>query len=995
MLVYPKGGNEYNNAKINMRYLDGGANRVDNNCSGDDVCSPEISLGNPDYRVSNCNQDTDSHKLCVRREECSAIYIDCIQNEIDINNARNQNQDLSYLMGIRRQCNESLVPGCNRKKGVTSGSGDIFAPISSNTVVDPENIYYGWFNELCIVNGFEDRLRMVIAHDTPVGEMGKCFISQSSPYITDGNPATNCNNGGVAPNCICAEAPQGYVTNAGEIVRLETPREAGLCIDMPLPTFCPIIDYTPLPNTDANDTEYVSDSLRKNTYNNTGGVHLTHRDRTNGTISGHAEFSQSLPGMNDVRGTCKGFWTYDKNSSGVILFPQQSCLNNAGTAVWDLNVRNQCIRFSCPDVVTAGPDVNGVYQAGYGALESGEEKGTTNAFATWLKYTKTNDFMETRTARACVPGFKPLGSSAVTNTAGLITGYNGGALPSRQCDQLGNWAAPVNACARIACPAINLRRPASSADATLWAQWYANGRASFPSVLASRSVIRTQANSVSTGTCDESIGFFQSPGGLPPTLDCDYLGNWGVVRNPCTTSCEAITDEVQALNGNNGNSKWNRITSVLTVSGVPGVFTGCATADYVTNPYPPTVDINGVALSSAVANDITRPAENPRRLCKVGSNNAGAMATVWGAVTNGCINKCPGADVDPRIGVGTTTHPLRSSLSGVINLIWASTDLGQYAYVSSWTQLQSQFNASYFQGSSTMSRTNNHYLVRRYCNLNGKWSDPEPMCAANDGQISNAKYFSSASPAGFQNSIPAGATQTVGGVCVSSSYWTSARGTGPAPLRKCVFADANRYIDRVYLELTNGTLDCELKTCTAYTGFTGSRGSIAAASPIISNASPPITDQRFIAGSGQIVGGCIGNTSLVGAAPHVDCDANGNWTAPLDEGSCKFSCIVYNNSLAPNYILKHNYYLRTSSTWSWWDDDGDQECQWDTRGYSCNDGALTANSDISGWGNENCCCTHYAQKYTPATNSFCGRYTVSRGISDVVTGLITPGMTCQ
>jgi len=990
-VIYPRAGNEYNNAKINIRYLDGGANKIDNNCSGDDLCSREISLENTDYTSPTCNQDVENHKICVQREECSAIYIDCIQNEIDINNARNNNQSINAFLDKRARCNQDIVPNCNRKKGVGS-SGDIFNPIPQTVAFNPDNsIYHGWFNELCIVKGFEAKLRYVIARDTPTSEIGKCFISQSSPYLTDGNPATNCNMGGRAPNCICAEAPLDYVTDAGEVIRLETPHEAGLCIDIPVPTFCSTIDYNPSPNSNAADPEYINDSLGKTTYSNSTGVHLTHQDRTNGAISGRAEFVQSLLGMNDIRGTCSGFWTYDKNSSGVSLFPQQSCLNRGGVAAWDLNVRNQCVRFSCPDVVTAGPDITGVYQARYGALEAGEAKGASNGFATWLKYTKTTDFPETRTANACIPGFKPLGSTASV-TSGIITRYNGGVLPSRQCDQLGNWIMPVNACARISCPAISLRDPTSSADAALWAQWYANGGASFPSVFASRSIVRAQPGSIATGTCNNRIGFFQSPGGLPPTLECDYLGNWGVVSNPCSTSCEAINTDIQASNGNNGFSQWQRITGALTLSGVEGVFTTCV-AGYVQNPYPPAFDISGRALAPAIASDLTRAAEPPRRLCRIGSSVAGTAAGVWGAVSNGCINACPGASVDPRLGVGITSHPMRSSVGSVVQLSWPSTNFGQYAYVTNWNGLESLFNSVYFQGSSATSRTNGYYLMRRFCNSNGRWSDPEALCSANDGQIGNAKYFDSTASAGYQNSIPAGTSQVVTGVC-NPRYWTSSRGSGPAPQRQCVFADSNRYIDRVYLELTNSTQDCELKACSSYPGFLGARGTIAAASP----ASPLVADARFTAGSGQLVGSCLSNASLVagGTLPHADCDANANWTAP-DESSCKYSCVVQNRVVQPvaphNYTLMHNYYLRTHNRSFW-----NSECFTDTYAYRCNDGVTVVPqgnrySHDSRWGNDYNC---RVQQYDPANNSWCSVVLYgSNSMPEISTGLISAAMGCK
>lgn len=996
--IVPKSDNEYNNAEIKISYLSGGANKLDNGCSLDDTCTAEISLSNPSYKTPVCVQNIEKHKLCVQREECSGIYVECIKNEIDINNAINNNEPLARFLSIRKDCNETLVPKCNRKKGIIAYGGDIYNQIPSGANVLANA--YGWFNEICVVSGFETKLRNILAHNIAGGIRGKCVIDLTSPYLTDNNPATNCNAGGRAPNCICAEAPAEYVSSASIAIRLETSHEAGLCIDMPLPTFCPAIDYTPVSNSDAADTEYVKYSLGNSSYsnnlysNNFGGVHLTHQDRTGGAISGYAEFVRALPGMNDVSGECKGFWTYAINSSGIASFPLQSCLNNGGVAVWDKNVRNQCVRFSCPNVLTAGPDSDGIYQGGYGAKESGEGKGESNGFAIWQKYTKTNDFLETRSAQACIPGFKPIGSSAITNSIStLITSYSGGTLPSRQCNQLGTWSlSPVNACVRIYCAATNLANPTSSADTNSWAKWYANGGASFPKTYASRSTVRTQPESVSIGQCNSALGFFQA--GTPPTRECDYLGNWKPVKNPCTTSCNAITSDDEASSLNNGFAKWNLVTqewnaasqewnvinkkvtvyehcgdpgwshdylvgeyadasrssqasaitltkgikatlyeevnytgrSVVFTSGnscfvsvnfndklhslkiedyiepnsgvtFAGAFTGCV-AGYVTNPYPPITDSRGAPLAASVANDLTRAAQDPKRLC----NLAGTSSTsVWGAVSNGCINRCPGVDpvsgvnLDPRIGVGITTHPFRSAGAAANytkQVSWPSTELGQYAYATNWEGLETLFNAAQFAGPS---KTNRYYLLRRFCNNNGKWSNPEAMCSANDGQIGYAKYNKNADP-GYPNSLVAGSEATVAGVCLNQNYWYSNRNQDPAPRKQCLFADANKYIDRVYLDFANGTKDCEEKSCGFYPGMIGLRGRIPATIRVAG-------DDRFKAGSGQIMGTCLNNTtnsagtwvytSLASGAtlPHTDCKADGTWTAPDDSG-CKYGCDV-------------------------------------------------------------------------------------------------------
>lgn len=984
VIIYPDPANQYNNSKINLRFLDGGTNNIDNNCAGDDKCTAEISLANADYEKPTCiqgidknNLETERQQICVQREECSAIYIDCIQNEIDLNNAKSSGQSLDVFLSKRSQCNGNLVQKCNAKKGIVASGGNIFNPIPPNAVADPNA--YGWFNEICIVSGFQPKLKKVIAHNFGNGGLGKCFIDQTSPYLTDGNPATNCNDGGRAPNCLCAVAPKDYITNIGEVVRLQTPHEAGLCVDMPTPSSCLAIDYNPNPNPDATDPEYINKSLGKSIYNDLTGIYHTHKDRSNGNISGFAEFVQALPGMNDVHGVCSGFWTYNKNSFGVVQYPLQNCLNNNGVASWDsANVKNPCIRYSCPDVLTAGPDVFGIYQGGYGVLESGEAKGTSNGFATWYKYTKTNDFLETTKAVGCLPGFKPKGSVAIKSVNGVITGYSGGTLPTRSCDQMGNWLLPINACERIYCPPINSTNtpnPSSAQDSSGWTKWFVNGGAYFDAspigTMASRSMVRAQTESIATGRCNTAIGFYQA--GSPPTRECDYLGNWKEVKNSCSTSCTAVSSDDEGSSLNNGFAKWNVIKqeailyencgydgwnihlavgdiaditrydassiqftggtkatlfaglnfsgtsadltsdnscfnnvngidfndkvqsikiSSASGSSLAGQFAGCV-AGYVTNPYPPAVDANGSPLAPAIANNLSRAPENPKRACNAVN---GSAYSVWSGVSNPCIDQCPGAEVDSRIGVGVTTHPLKSSLNGTTNISWKSTPLGQYAYVTNWNGQESLFNAVYFQATSLVPRTNGYYLMRRFCNNNGKWSDPEPLCSTNDGQIDNAKYFDANSPAGYKNSIAVGGAETVRGYCVSDRYWNSNHGTGAAPQKKCSYADSNNHIDRVYLDFANNTKDCELKTCPSYAGWTGTRGKI-------SPANFSATDPRFVAGSGQISGSCLNNaknsddktvyTSLAagGTLPHINCQADGTWSAPSD-ASCKYGCDV-------------------------------------------------------------------------------------------------------
>ena len=913
----------YDNAQMSIRYFDGGANKVNNGCTSDDSCTnPAILLSNPDQSVQDCAQDAEGYKICVQREECTKVYIECVQNEVDLRNAINTNAPTILFESKKRECNETLVPLCLKKRGISSSNASIYNLNPNNT--DGDANAYGWFNEICVVSGFQNKLRKILARTTESGVLGKCFIDPTSPALASDPHA--CDAGGKAPDCICTGVAEGYLTELGQVVRLETTHEAGLCKDIPLPPFCPAINYNLNPNTaDLSDLNYTLPALNNFAVGNAAGsalyinsgLNISHYYRAYGNVSnpvitmmGHAEFPLSLPGMSGVKGTCSGYWTYNKSVAGVPLLPTLDCNYAAGNvAQWspvDANgkavVSNPCVRFTCPTVYTSGPDARGVYQGDYDTDESGENKGLKHGFALWSKYQKTSDFAEIRSAYACISGYKPINSTAIINAAtGLITGYGGAStvFPTRSCDQLGSWHIASNSCQRIKCAAVNPPTPKSVNDNTAWAQWFASSGATFPETLASRSNIRTQLESIATGVCNNDIGFFQSPGGLSPSRECDYLGNWRPVKNPCVTSCNAI-DDIAALSLNNGFAKWNKVIGEVGSEGVAGAFAGCA-AGYVKNPYPPRFDINGAPLANA--NDLTRDPSNPERLCQLGVNNSGASASVWGNVNNGCINSCPGGDDDPRIGVGITSH---STKVGSVEINWPKTDFGKYAYYTNWTGDPSLFSASYFfQG-----RTNKYYLLRRYCNSNGKWSDPAPACSANSGVLGNAKYSLTNANAGYINSVATSTTEVASGVCSDPNSYGPAYDANnnslPLPSRNCVFYDSSQYIDQVYLALYNNSQDCVKKSCPplpAYVGVRAQMDAITTRTDIGTTVSGKCINNSKNKDNGIIYTSLATNTAL----PSRTCLSDGTW-APLakigpvnnnyrpdgiaGESNCKLGCDV-------------------------------------------------------------------------------------------------------
>jgi hypothetical protein len=803
-LVYPSSEMKYNSAEVAFRYLTGfGANETDNGCGLDDNCTKEINIKNEDYKEETCDDKSEGYTICARRDVCTRLNIDCVKNEIDINNARINGGNLTTFFGIRSECNNTALPSCNALKGISSNSlATIYNQNPANVAGDETR--YGWFNEICIVSGLEASAKKILALQTKSGVKGKCVINANSPHLTDSSSSTNCNSGGKPPGCLCVDFVDGFIPDEGYEARGATPRELGLCVDIPLPASCRIIDYNLNPNQDTNDLEYIATSLGKNSYCNGSEqncVHQSHQYRTSGKsdpdgipLYGHGEFPITFAGSNDIEGECKGFWTYQKNAFGINLTPKLSCLTGANsTANWDSTIKNACVRYSCPQVITFGPDQNGVYGNSYDTLESGENRGIFNGFAIWNKFTKTNDFIENVQASSCIYGFKPLGSAPIKDATNTITSYSGGILPTRQCNQLGVlFSASANLCQRIQCPAINPAEPLSSSDSTAWRTWYNNGGATFQATSASRSNIRIQAESIATGTCNEKLGFYQ--GGNPPTRKCDYLGNWSDVENSCVTACSPISDEDEASTINNGFAKWTVSPISDPATGEKsGIFGGCVSG-YLANPYPPSKDVHGNLL--ALTNDLTRPASNPERICKPAIPISGGT-------------RCLGFSDDPRVGVGKTVH---QTSVGLANIAWPVTQAGSDAFASNWSinNPETSLNASYF----SQGRANGVYLIKRHCGTNGVWEEPKAACSLNQGAVGNATYTISGKT-GYANSIESESEDEAQGICLVNywSYGSTWHSNGAPPKRQCVFEQGNYYIDKVYLKLVNSYFDCEKIIC--------------------------------------------------------------------------------------------------------------------------------------------------------------------------------------
>ncbi len=826
VLINPDAGNLFNSAKLKLRLIsDYGANNKNNNCSDDDVCSNEFIFENKDVASEKCNKDIEQYKICSKRDPCSELLYECANNEIALHNAIIAGTSTSQFDAIKRNCNTNLLPNCNRKLGIINSPAlDFFGQIdistsvisgidpnyqnfqsilnsSTRAAIDPKySNAYGWFNEMCIVKGFEDKLKQIIAYRTIDGIVGKCKVDASkSLYLNDNNPNTNCNAGGKAPYCVCAEYIKDMTLEADEELRTQTPREAGLCIDIPIPKFCQAIDYTSVSSSDVNDPNFarssVANSIANNifgpNYSDTNGVHQSHQLRTNKVDANHAEYNSILGGTNTVYGVCNGFWKAQINSSGDTLHPTLNCKIDGN---WEVaSQSNSCIRYTCPAITTSGiqeasPE-NNSYQNNYALGEIGDDRGKSNGFATWPSKQKTNDndFLENVGSNSCIIGYE-LPKNASGNTL----------TPTRACNQLGGWGAVKNACVRKMCPAVAVGGllPAQRSTQQEIETWNLYGGATFAAGKASRSDIFVPAESVVTGVCNNGVGFFS--GGTLPTMECDSQGNWKNLQNPCVTlSCAAISGN-EALSSNNGFANWPETqASIKDQQPVTAKASSCATG-YFVNPY------TGGTL--------------PTRQCQpIFSNNE--WFSKWDTdnpVTNPCINKCPGADMDSTIGRGITTE---ITSKGLINISWPSIEPvngsiteNSYAYSDNCINM----DASYF----TQGRNNGCYRLRRLCGngtnglAKGQWAPAaEPMCVANNGQIGGAKFSDSlSSTSGVADAVPInGATEF--GTCVSPDY--VAKGE-VSPVRECVYeSTTNRSIDKVYFQLKNQ--DCD-KTCSIASG---------------------------------------------------------------------------------------------------------------------------------------------------------------------------------
>lgn len=842
-IVYSSPANTYTNFTLNMKLLiSAGTNDVSDKCTGDDECSKEMVFANPKLNPSDPGQicqAAENYNFCATREPCSELLNECVQNELALVGLNPYDANYAFTIAKKAYCDKDLLPRCNKMWGIDNNVirnvaefvDDI--PLTSLRPKSSDLNAYGWFNEACVNSGFESKLVEVVALKSRGGEIkGRCVPDSSAN-------AEKCIDGGnAAKGCPCLKtngkslADLGFDNNYE--IRLQTPREAGLCIDIPSPRNCPAINYG-LNSDNPLDLYFVDKSLNKDgydasgaPYNDSSNVHNSHKLRSNNTNYGHADFESTFSGAIKFRGTCNGFWKSNLNAGGVPIRPAISCKLD-GT--WDITaLTSACIRYECPLVETSGAIDSGGsnnaadYSGNYAIGETGDNKGLFHGFANWGKKTKTNDFTESVKAQSCIVGFKPAGSTLDKAKGEFV----GGTLPERSCGQTGLWIKAKTQCERVKCPAVNPpTNPITDSD---YRQWVISGGATFREGKASRSKTAILGeDSIIEGECYDgpNIKFFQSPGSPKPTRTCNYLGEWGPVQNACGTQCKPIDTAAEANTDTSGFSYWQGVTGVQiggsavatldTSRGEAGCYTDRGANPpviYVKSPYSPKGQANIFNEGGAV----TQPTK--RCVSIVSSDNK--RQNVWEQTQNGCVNYCPGRDEDPRIGIGVTEH---NSSQGKLKVKWAKTELGKDAYAYPKDVIDDNdkypdgiaigdFRAAYFD--------DNHgpiFMLKRHCNENGKWSDPIPMCSMQNGnEIKNAKTYS-------VRNYGAGATASdfdigkgyVLGTSLSAqscvpNYRPKDKNNANIPLITCNYKNDEKKIDEVYWS----GLSCERITCQLY-----------------------------------------------------------------------------------------------------------------------------------------------------------------------------------
>jgi hypothetical protein len=417
--------------------------------------SSEYYLNNINHNSNNCgfvktNTDTgvtdldlinsfsnEKQRICSERSECSRFFNECTANTIQ-NHRKNQLGIVVFNDPEDSSC-QYLQKLCLSKYGLSEYE-NIFDIVYNKyrTTVPSElksNVNYGFFNEICLTARSVEHLlkENVVAYDVD-SSIGKCITQESTDKCRAyGGNGRDC-------NCLKLSLPlssedhKKYNILEGKtlISREPTPREAGFCVDIPIPPYCPAVNYLDFnldktnllfnfpassiafnangnPQIDRSNSllgPVLSDSVlisgtaqlngsRLIKYGTDELIDIEHYnrnfDKDEETKSkyeayNHANFPIAFPGMAGVKGSCQGYW---KNEliNGKLISPVANCViqDRSEFGKWE-NVTNRCIRKTCQAVdIPANAGVsynkqnyyivnkeayNGLFQLGYGSSYS-------------------------------------------------------------------------------------------------------------------------------------------------------------------------------------------------------------------------------------------------------------------------------------------------------------------------------------------------------------------------------------------------------------------------------------------------------------------------------------------------------------------------------------------------------------------------------------------------------------------------------------------------
>lgn len=428
----------YGHKRIFFRFFDSNTNSY----------SSEYYLDNINYYANNCsfikandNGTTDSdllsalskekYKVCSERSECSRFFNECTANIIQ-NHRKNKLGIVVFNDPLTLSC-QALQENCLSKYGLSKYENifDIVYNKYRTTVPSKlkSNTSYGFFNEICLSGeSIEHLLKEDVVAYKVNSSIGKCITQEGTDKCKAyGGNGKDC-------NCLKLSLPlssslwQQYgILSGKELVnRKITPREAGLCVDIAIPPYCPAVNYLDFNLDNTNllfsfpPDQYIyfnSDTRLDNSNSLLGPVLMSDADKletsrlikygTNELIDiehynrnfdqdsatknkyqlyNHANFPNAFPGMVAVNGSCQGYW---KNEllKGVSTPPVATCAFNEKSelGIWQ-NITNKCIRKTCQAVdipVNAGvsygkknyyivskESYNGLFQLDYGSSYS-------------------------------------------------------------------------------------------------------------------------------------------------------------------------------------------------------------------------------------------------------------------------------------------------------------------------------------------------------------------------------------------------------------------------------------------------------------------------------------------------------------------------------------------------------------------------------------------------------------------------------------------------